>query len=123
MTKNRRSHRVPLGTPVVGIVKVNRHTSRAPGLRQGAAAERRPELRTGVHLGDVAVEGQRRYGDGVTIAARLERLAPPSGICLSEIVRTQAHRKLHLALDDLVPQKIKGFPDPIRVYAITHAKG
>jgi adenylate cyclase len=79
---------------------------------------RRLELRIGIHLGDVAVEGQRRYGDGVNIAARLQRLALPSGICISEIVHTQVQRKLDLAFDDLGPQKVKNVPEPLRIFGI-----
>jgi adenylate cyclase len=80
--------------------------------------ERRLELRVGIHLGDVAVEGERRYGDGVNIAARLQGLARPSGICISEIVHTQVQRKLELCFDDLGQQKVKNIPDPVRVYSI-----
>jgi class 3 adenylate cyclase len=80
--------------------------------------ERRLELRVGVHLGDVAVQGERRYGDGVNIAARLQELARPSGICISEVVHTQVHRKLDLSFDDLGLQKPKNIPDPVRVYSI-----
>ena len=80
--------------------------------------ERRLEIRIGIHLGDVAVQGERRYGDGVNIAARLQGLARPSGICISEIVHTQVQRKLELGFDDLGQQTVKNIPDAIRVYSI-----
>jgi class 3 adenylate cyclase len=80
--------------------------------------EHRLEIRIGIHLGDVAVQGERRYGDGVNIAARLQGLARPSGICISEIVHTQVQRKLELGFDDLGQQKVKNIPDAIRVYSI-----
>jgi class 3 adenylate cyclase/pimeloyl-ACP methyl ester carboxylesterase len=81
-------------------------------------SERRLQLRIGVHLGDVAIQGERRYGDGVNIAARLQALAPPSGICISEIVHTQVRRKLDLRFDDLGHKNAKNIPDPIRVYSV-----
>jgi len=80
--------------------------------------ERRLEVRIGIHLGDVAVQGERRYGDGVNIAARLQGLARPSSICISEIVHTQVQRKLKLGFDDLGQQTLKNIPDAIRVYSI-----
>jgi class 3 adenylate cyclase len=95
-------------------------------LQQGRAArgaERRLELRVGIHLGDVAVAGERRYGDGVNIAARLQGLARPSGICISEIVHTQVRRKLELCFDDLGEQTVKNIPDPVRVYGIAVPPG
>jgi class 3 adenylate cyclase/pimeloyl-ACP methyl ester carboxylesterase len=93
----------------------------AAALQQALAAresEPRLELRIGVHLGDVAIQGDRRYGDGVNIAARLQQLAKPAGICISDIVHTQVRRKLALRFDDLGPQQVKNIPDPIRVYSV-----
>ena len=83
--------------------------------------ERRLELRVGIHLGDVAIEGERRYGDGVNIAARLQGLARPSGICISEIMHIQVHRKIDLRFEDLGQQKLKNIPDPVHIYSIDAA--
>jgi TolB-like protein len=76
------------------------------------------EFRMGVHLGDVTVEGERLYGDGVNIAARLERLAEPGGICVSDDVIHQVQRKLELDFDDLGEQTVKNIPDPVHAYLL-----
>jgi TolB-like protein/class 3 adenylate cyclase len=81
-------------------------------------AERRMEFRIGVHLGDVAVEGDRLYGDGVNIAARLEGLAQPGSICVSRTVREQVLHKLELAYEDLGEQEVKNIPEPVQAYRI-----
>ncbi len=67
----------------------------------GVPAGRAMEFRIGVHLGEVRVEGERLYGDGVNIAARLEGLAEPGGVCISDDVLHQVQRKLELDFDDL----------------------
>jgi adenylate cyclase len=81
-------------------------------------AERRMEFRVGVHLGDVAVEGDRLYGDGVNIAARLEGLAEASGICISATVHEQVESKLPLAYTDIGEQQVKNIPKPVRAYRV-----
>jgi adenylate cyclase len=80
--------------------------------------ERKMEFRLGVHLGDVAVEGERIYGDGVNIAARLEGLAEPGGICVSATVHEQVRNKLEVAYEDLGDRAIKNIPDQVRVYRV-----
>jgi class 3 adenylate cyclase/TolB-like protein len=80
--------------------------------------DRKMEFRIGVHLGDVMVEGERIYGDGVNIAARLEGLAEPGGICISGAVQEQVRHKLELAYEDLGEQEVKNIPEPIRAYRI-----
>lgn len=64
-------------------------------------ADRRMEFRIGIHLGDVMMEGERIYGDGVNIAARLEGIADPGGICISATVQEQVRNKLDLGYDGL----------------------
>ena len=81
-------------------------------------AERRMELRIGVHMGDVMADGDRIYGDGVNIAARLEGLAEPGGICISGEIHGQVESKLDLRFDDLGDQSVKNIPKPIRVYRV-----
>jgi adenylate cyclase len=81
-------------------------------------AGRRMEFRIGVHLGDVAVEGVRIYGDGVNIAARLEGFAEPGGICISGTVQEQIRRKLDLRYEDLGMQDLKNIPDPVQTYRV-----
>jgi adenylate cyclase len=75
-------------------------------------------LRIGVNLGDVIVEGNDLYGDGVNLAARLEGLAEPGGICLSDTAHRHVASKLPLGYRDLGEQAVKNFAKPIRVYAV-----
>ena len=83
-----------------------------------APAGRAMEFRIGVHLGEVRVEGERLYGDGVNIAARLEGLAEPGGTCISDDVLHQVQRKLELDFDDLGEQTVKNIPDPVHAYRL-----
>ncbi len=75
-------------------------------------------LRIGVNLGDVIVEGSDLYGDGVNIAARLEAMADPGGICLSAAIHQQVERLLPLAFSDLGDQALKNIARRVRVYSI-----
>ena len=75
-------------------------------------------LRIGVHLGDVIVEGQDIHGDGVNIAARLESIADPGGICISRQAYDQVQKKLTLGYRSLGLRSLKNIPDPIEVFAI-----
>jgi adenylate cyclase len=79
---------------------------------------RKMEFRIGINLGDVIVEGERLYGDGVNIAARLESLAEAGGICLSGIVYDQVKNKLALSYEDLGEQVVKNIADPVRVWRV-----
>lgn len=79
---------------------------------------RRMEFRIGVNLGDVIVEGERIYGDGVNIAARLESLADGGGVCISGIVHNQVETKLSLDYVDLGEQTVKNIARPIRVFRV-----
>jgi adenylate cyclase len=87
----------------------------------GLDEERRIVLRIGVHLGDVMVEGSDLYGDGVNIAARLEGLAEPGGVLVSEDVHRQVGNKLSLAFDDIGPQSLKNIAQPVRAFRISAA--
>jgi adenylate cyclase len=80
--------------------------------------DRRMPFRVGIHLGDVLVEGERIYGDGVNIAARLERLAQANGICVSDVVYQQVRRRLEFATSDLGPQQLKGIESPVHAHYI-----
>ncbi len=79
-------------------------------------ARERLEFRMGVHLGEVRAEADRIYGDGVNIAARLEALADPGGVCVSAAVHEQIHAKLPLRFEDLGDQSFKNIPYAVRVY-------
>jgi class 3 adenylate cyclase len=74
--------------------------------------------RIGIHLGDVIVEDYNVYGDGVNIAARLEPLADPGGICLSEAVYQQVRNKLELPVQDIGLRELKNIEHPIRLYKV-----
>jgi class 3 adenylate cyclase len=81
-------------------------------------AERRLEFRLGVHLGDVRVDGERLFGNGVNVAARLQGLAEPGGICVSAAVHEQVRSKLEISYQDLGEQPLKNIPQPVRVYRV-----
>src|SRR5712692_295066 len=86
--------------------------------------ERRMEFRIGINLGDVMVDGEQIYGDGVNVAARLESLADPGGICISGSVHEQLGNKLALGYEDLGAQTVKNIAKPVRVYRVlTEASG
>jgi adenylate cyclase len=80
--------------------------------------ERRMDFRIGVHMGDVAAEGDRIYGDGVNIAARLEALAEAGGVCISATVHEQVRNKLDVGFTDLGDQTVKNIPDRVHVYRV-----
>ena len=80
--------------------------------------ERRIEFRIGINLGDVIVEAGDIFGDGVNVAARLEALAEPGGICVSRVVRDQVRDKVDFGFEDLGEQSVKNIARPVRVYAI-----
>jgi TolB-like protein/class 3 adenylate cyclase len=81
-------------------------------------ADKRIEFRIGVHQGDVVVEDNDIFGDAVNIAARLEGLAEPGGICVSARVRGDAVGKLDLGLEDMGQQQLKNIVRPLRVYRV-----
>jgi adenylate cyclase len=83
-----------------------------------ATGERQIRFRIGVNLGDVIAEGGDIFGDGVNVAARLEMLAEPGGICISRTVRDQIRDKLFYPLEDMGEQRVKNIARPIRVYAL-----
>ena len=90
----------------------------AVAIQEGMAArnqdlpdDRRFEFRIGVHLGDVMIEGDDLYGDGVNVAARLEGLAEPGGICISQQALDQVETKLDLPFEDLGEQQVKNIFD------------
>ncbi len=83
-----------------------------------APEDQRIVFRVGVNLGDIIVEGDDIHGDGVNVAARLEGIAEPGGICISGTVRDHIGDRLDLAFDDMGEQKLKNIARPLRVYRI-----
>ena len=80
--------------------------------------ERKFEYRIGANLGDVIIEGDDIHGDGVNIAARLEALAEPGGIVISEKVHAEIRTKLDIGFVDLGPQAVKNIAEPVRVFSL-----
>jgi adenylate cyclase len=80
--------------------------------------ERRLELRMGINLGDIIKDGRDIFGDGVNVAARLEALAEPGGICISRVVRDQVRDKLDFAFEDMGEQQVKNIARPVRVHRV-----
>jgi TolB-like protein/tetratricopeptide (TPR) repeat protein len=85
------------------------------------AAENRIEFRIGVHQGDIVVEADDIFGDGVNVAARLEGLAAPGGICISARVQEDAAGRLDLAFEDIGEQQLKNIARPVHVYRVRPA--
>jgi adenylate cyclase len=80
--------------------------------------DRRIEFRIGVNIGDVVIEEGDIFGDGVNIAVRLEGIAAPGGVCISEDVYRQVRGKLDATFEDIGEQKLKNIVQPVRVYRI-----
>ena len=81
-------------------------------------ADKRIEFRIGINVGDIVVEDGDIFGDGVNVAARLETLADPGGICVSARVQEDAAGKLDLTFEDLGEQNLKNITRPVRVYRV-----
>ena len=84
----------------------------------GVPPEQRIDLRIGINVGDIIINGDDIFGDGVNVAARLQTLAEPGGICVSRVVRDQVLDKLSFAFEDLGPQDVKNITRPIEVYRV-----
>ena len=84
----------------------------------GAAPDERIDLRIGINLGDVIVEGEDIHGEGVNIAARLEALAEPGGICISAKVHDEVRGKLDCTFEDMGEQAVKNIARPVRAYRL-----
>lgn len=101
---------------VASAVKVQRGMA---GRNQGVAENERITLRIGVNLGDVIIEGEDIYGEGVNIAARLQGLAAPGGVSVSGKVHDEVRGKVEAAFEDQGEKNVKNIARPIRVYAVT----
>ena len=90
---------------------------------QDTTDERRMDFRMGINLGDVLVKDGDIYGDGVNVAARLESLAEPRGICISGSVHEQVRRRLPLHFEDMGVQQVKNIADPVKCYQVLTKPG
>lgn len=81
--------------------------------------DQRVQVRIGINLGEVIVEGKDRYGDGVNIAARLQQLADPGGICVSSKVAREVERKLAFGFESMGEQKVKNIAKPVQTFRVT----
>src|ERR1700741_4986061 len=84
----------------------------------GVPPEQRIDFRIGVNVGDIIIDGDDIFGDGVNVAARLQTLAEPGEICVSKVVRDQVLDKLNFAFEDLGSQKVKNIARPIEAYRV-----
>jgi TolB-like protein/class 3 adenylate cyclase len=104
---------------VVNAVACAADIQRAMVVRnQDVPSDRRIEFRVGINLGDVIVDGDDIFGDGVNVAARLEAIAPPGGISVSAAVRDQIGDRLDLGFKDIGEQMLKNIARPIRVFQV-----
>ena len=83
-----------------------------------APAGQRMEFRIGINVGDIIIEGDDIFGDGVNVAARLQGLAEPGGICVSGRVQEDAQGKLDIAFEDIGEQKLKNIARPVRAFRV-----
>ena len=79
---------------------------------------KRIELRIGIHFGDVIIDGRDIWGESVNIAARLEAISEPGGICVSDRAREEVHGKLHVTFEDIGERQLKNIMRSIRVYRV-----
>src|SRR5262244_399381 len=104
---------------VVDAVRCAAEVQRGMAERNAKTPENgRITFRIGINLGDVIVEEYDIFGDGVNVAARLEALAEPGGICISWVVRDQVRDRLDCTFEDMGEQQVKNIARPVRVYRI-----
>jgi adenylate cyclase len=89
----------------------------------GVPAAQRIDLRIGINVGDIIIDEDDIFGDGVNVAARLQTLAEPGGICVSRVVRDQVLDKLSFAFEDLGPQDVKNITRPVEAYRVDLGSG
>src|SRR5262245_62847501 len=102
-------------TPCGALVEVQCGMSERNG---GTPPDKRIEFRAGINLGDVIAEGEDIFGDGVNIAARLEALAEPGGVLISNTVYEHVRDRLPFTFEDLGEQQVKNIARPVRVYRV-----
>jgi len=103
---------------VVDALRCASDWQRGMAERNAGTSDNRIEFRIGINVGDVVVEDGDIFGDGVNVAARLEALAEPGGICVSGTVHDHVRDKLDFAFDDLGEQQVKNIARPVRVFRV-----
>ena len=88
------------------------------GRNEGLPDDRQVKFRIGINLGDVIVDGTDIFGDGVNVAARVQSLAEPGGICITDSVRLALGSKLALQFEDLGPQSVKNIAEPVHAWQV-----
>ena len=94
-----------------------------PERQLAGAPDKRIELRIGIHVGDIIIEEGDIFGDGVNIAARLEAIAEPGGICISDDAYRQVRDKLNIVFEDAGEQQLKNIARSVRVYRVKLGEG
>src|SRR5262249_16943950 len=84
----------------------------------GLPDSRRIDMRMGVHVGDVIVEGEDRHGDAVNVASRLEQLAEPGGVWGSRMIVDHVKQKVKLGFEPRGEERLKNIPEPVRIYRV-----
>src|SRR5207249_4865320 len=87
------------------------------GKNEGVPQNVRIEFRIGIHVGDIIFDDNDIFGDGVNIAARLEGISEPGGVCISDDAQRQIRAKVDVAFDDMGPQTLKNIAEPMRVWS------
>jgi len=104
---------------VVDAMRCAAEVQRAMAERNaGVSPAKRIEFRIGIHQGDIIIDEGDIFGDGVNLAARLEGLADPGGVCVSRVVRDEVRDKLDVSFDDLGEQQVKNIARPVRAFAV-----
>jgi TolB-like protein/class 3 adenylate cyclase len=104
---------------VVDAVECAAALQRGMAERNASVPEKKPiEVRIGINLGEVIVEGEDRYGEGVNVAARLQQLADPGGICVSAKVSKEVEKRLAFGFEPMGEQRIKNMTEPIACYRV-----
>ena len=104
---------------IVGAVECASAVQKAMATAEaGCPPARKIAFRIGINLGEIILDGEEVYGDGINIAARLEGLAEPGGICLSDDAYRQVKGKTELHFQDLGEKTLRNIPDKVRVYNV-----
>ncbi|MGY4399560.1 adenylate cyclase [Bradyrhizobium sp. USDA 3315] len=107
---------VEFGSAVDAVRSSVEVQSRMAELNASASQQQRIEFRIGIHVGDIIIDNDDIFGDGVNIAARLENIADPGGICLSDDAYRQIRSKVDAAFEDMGQQNLKNITEPIRAW-------